>query len=249
MRTGSPMSRTYVAVCVRHPRRLEDQAHGLLDGHEVPGHLGMGHGHRRPGSQLLPDDRQEGAPTAQDVPEADRREDGRRPLLGRQDHLGEPLRAPSTEVGFAALSVETRTNRSVSWVIGGVHEVVRADDVRLHSLARVPFEAGQVLERRGVEDHVRTARPEHLVDPVGVTDVGDDEQSESSRASPATSSCSPVQVGLVVVDHDRRRGPEARDLSAQLAADGPAGPGDEHALARDRVRRHPAHDAPLARDR
>ena len=51
----------------------------------------------------------------------------------------------------------------------------------------------QVLERGGVEDDLRPVDGEHLVDPSGVTDVGQYEFGSSNIARPSIESCVPCR--------------------------------------------------------
>ena len=55
---------------------------------------------------------------------------------------------------------------------GGVHDVLRAQDVGLDGLERVVLAHWHVLQRRGVDDDVRSARRPHEAGPV--PDVADE---------------------------------------------------------------------------
>ena len=240
IRTGSPMSSTYVSApsAIRAASRTRPTASSMVMKNRVTSGCGDGHRPIRVAS-CSRDHVQQRPAAAEHVAEADRRTARCGDPAVR---AGAPARPaawwrPRTEVGLAALSVEISTNRSTSWAIGGLDQVLGAADVGLHALAGVPLEQRQVLERGGVEDDLRAgargrsgairsrSRMSATTTVVGV----------QQRLAPQLE-LQPVQVRLVVVEHDQLARAEAADLAAQLAADRAAGAGDQHPLAGDRRR-------------
>ena len=67
----------------------------------------------------------------------------------------------------------------------------------------MPLEQRQVLVRRGVEDDVGLDVREDLVDPLAVPDVGDDAVVAVQQSLAEELELEPVEVGLVVVEHDQ----------------------------------------------
>jgi hypothetical protein len=112
-----------------------------------------------------------------------------------------------------------------------------ADHVGLPALVRVRLEQRQVLERRRVEHHVGAVLLEQLEHAVAVADVGEQQIVAVEQRPAVDRQLHGVQAALVAVELEERRGLEAGELAAQLAADRAARTGDEHAPAGD-VARH-----------
>src|SRR5919107_882547 len=74
---------------------------------------------------------------------------------------------------------------------------------------------------------------EQLPDPALVADVGDDQLVGVEQGPAVELQLQPVQVGLVVVEQVQRLWSECGDLAAELAADRPTRPGDQHAPSGD----------------
>ena len=90
-----------------------------------------------------------------------------------------------------------------------------------------------MLQRRGVEDDVGALLGEDALDPGGVADVA--QQLAARHAGPGLGHLA-VDVEQVVfrgVDHGQVGAAAGGDLAAQLRTDAAAGPGDQHAAARD----------------
>ncbi len=90
-----------------------------------------------------------------------------------------------------------------------------------------------MLERSCVEDDARPVLGEDLEHPLLVADVGEDHAVVAEQALARHGDLGGVQCGLVAVEHQQLARAEARNLPAELGADGPAGTRDEHGLALD----------------
>ena len=117
------------------------QAHRLGDGHEVPDHVRMGHGHGAAPGDLLLEDADHGAVAAQDVAEADRHElrldilkhpAGAVLIRVLKTHMGEELRElrglALLDLGVEALDDHLTEPLGGAHHVGGVHGLVRGDE-------------------------------------------------------------------------------------------------------------------------
>ena len=153
-----------------------------------------------------------------------RRASGRRPCAC-DDHLGQPLGRAEDATGSAALSVEISTNRSAPCSAAACDQVLGAEHVGLHALARdaARAAAGACGRRRG-----RRPRGRHRANTcsirVCVPDVGDDDLVAVEQRPAVQLELQRVHVRLVVVEHVQGRRVVAPDLPAQLLADRAAGP-------------------------
>ena len=156
--TGSPMSRTKISPPSPIAPACSDELARLGDGHEVALHLRVGDRDRAAlGDLLLEDAGSRCRSTAEHVAEA-HRDELRLDCAARAPGRTSRRRAWSTpmiDVGFTALSVEIITNVSTPCSVGGVGDLLRAEDVVLDRLAGVPLHHRHVLVRGGVEDDVR----------------------------------------------------------------------------------------------
>ena len=183
-----------------------------------------------PRRELLAQHVQQRPAAAEHVAEADRTQPGVRPPVPLEDQLGDPFRG--AQDGCRVGRLVGRDQHEALHVVddGGLDQVVGAPDVGLHALAGVPLERGEVLEGRRVEHHLRPVLAKDLVDPLRVADVGDDHLVGVHRGRSPQLQLQAVQVRLIVVEHHQLLGSEPPDLATQLAADGPAGTRDQHAL-------------------
>ena len=136
---------------------------------------------------------------------------------------------PRTFSGSAALSVLMLTKRLTPTASTGLEHVLGADDVRLPRLVRMQLEQRLVLQRGGVEHHLRAVLLEDLEQPVPIADVGEGEHRRVEQCPTVDRQLRAVEPGLVPIEHDQRGWLEAMQLPAQLRSDRSAGPGDEHA--------------------
>ena len=126
--------------------------------------------------------------------------------------------------------------------IAGLDEVLGAEDVGLHALARVPLQQRQVLVGRRVEDDLGPVLAEDLVDPLAGRGCRRRRRRRCPAAPrPGRSRCSRCRFDSSWSSMISAAGPNRVHLAAQLAADRAAGPGDQHPLAGDR-RRGPGAD-------
>ena len=147
---------------------------------------------------------------------------------------------PSTLVGSAALSVLTLTNRSTSWRSAASSRLSVPHTFVFHPSAGCISSSGRCLRAAAWNTTSGRCIGEDLVDPGGVADVGDDQVGVVEHRPALDRELGRVQAVLVAVEHHQRRRLEAHDLAAQLAADRPAGAGDQHP---------PTGDVPGDRDR
>ena len=79
-----------------------------------------------------------------------------------------------TLLGFTALSVEIRMNRSARMPLGRFRDDPAAGDIVLDRLARVVLHQRHVLVRRGVKDNLGLELLEHVVHAPGIGHVAND---------------------------------------------------------------------------
>ena len=88
-----------------------------------------------------------------------------------------------------------------------------------------------MLERCGVEDHVRAVLCKHRGQGLDVADVADHRVATVEHGATHQGELDLVEARLVAVQHDERAGLEAVDLAAELRADRATRSGDEDTLA------------------
>ena len=93
-----------------------------------------------------------------------------------------------------------------------------------------------MLQRRGVEHQLRRDLLEQAADAALVAHIGEDRAARHVRVGFAQLQVDLVEDVLAVIEQEQRARPEGRDLPRQLAADGAAGAGDEHAAALHQAR-------------
>ena len=208
---------------------LDDQAHRLLHGHEVPADLGVGDGDGAACLDLRGEGGQHRATAAEHVAEPDAAVGAGSGLVGGGGQpLGDPLGVAEHVARVGGL-VGGDVDQAFHVVPQrGLQDLVGTDDVGLERLGRVHLEQRQVLERRGVEHHLRPVLVEHLVQALLVADVGDDQVAVVEHAAAVDGELHGVQPGLVAVEHDQPGRVEPGQLAAQFRADRAAGPGDQH---------------------
>ena len=108
-------------------------------------------------------------------------------------------------------------------------------NIVLRRLRRVVLHHGDMLVRRSVEHQRRCVCSEHLLDPVGVTHVGNRrDQGDVRMADPKlTVDCPQGTFGLF--DQHQLAGREPHQLPAQLGTDGSSRAGHQHRLAFDQA--------------
>ncbi len=183
---------------------------------------------------LVSEDREDGASASEHVAEADRHEGtpGGLRLSGRE-RLGLELGAAQHAGGVGCLvgahvDVVVDVDR-----LGRVEQVAAALDVGLAAFLRMVLEQREVLERRGVEDHVGTMLLEDLEDSIAITDVGDHEVARFEQCPTLDRQLQPMEGRLVSVEHDQLLGVERGQLAAELGSDRTTGTGHEDPLATD----------------
>ena len=213
---------------------LDDELHGLLDGHEVARHVGIGHGQRLAGVELGAERGEHRAPAPEHVAEPDAQEPTRlvAPVV-RGQRLGDPLRVAERAAGVRGLVGGDVDEARDPGGGRGLQDRDRAPDVGLEGLGGVRLQQRQVLQRGGMEHHVGLDPLHRLDDAVPVADVGEEEVGGVEQRPSLDRELHRVEVRLVAVDHHEALGVERRDLAAQLRADRAAGAGDHHAPALD----------------
>src|SRR6185312_13319758 len=215
---------------------LQDQLHRFRDRHEVAAHLGVGDRYG-PASTYLTEERRHDAPSAsQHVSEAYRDE------IAPVRHscvLHHTLRQ-----SFRCAHDTCRANRLVGRdedevldprVDRGVHDVGGAVDVVGDRLDDILFHERHVLVRGCVEDCVGTTVVEDGVHALSVADVRDHGHDRHTGVGRAELRLDVEDRVLAVAKYDQHRGLELRQLPAELAADRPAGAGDQNSAALAKV--------------
>ena len=236
MRTGSPMSSTSASPGAPIAPAWMTSWHGLLDGHEVAGDVGVGDGDRAAAGDLRR--RTPSAPTrgcrarCRSAPRRSASSAASRGVASPSAARRCAWSSRARSSGLAALSVEMLTKRSTPAASAASSTLRVPMTLVFTASAGYCSSSGQVLERRGVEDDLgpprredlRRARPRSRMSHSTTS-------SESSSARPSQRQLHGVQGGLVAVEHDQLGRAEPVDLAAQLGADRAAGAGDEHPLA------------------
>ncbi len=211
-----------------HRTRLQDQAHGLRDGHEVAGHLRVGDRDRPAGEDLAQEGGNDTAAAAEHVAEPHR--DERKVVLAadlEHDLFGSPLGRTHHRARIGGL-VSRDVHESLTAGLGrDLGQPPRAEHVGRDGLAGVAFEDGHVLVGGGVEHDVGAVPVEQLAQPLTIADVEQDRLGVGERTDHHL-----VQQALVPVEQQQPLWAEAGDLEGDLAADGTARSRDEHGGAR-----------------
>ena len=108
----------------------------------------------------------------------------------------------------------------------GLQHVEGAEHVGLPCLVGIGLQQRDVLQRRCVEDDLRSALEEQLLERLGIADIGQDGVPAVEQAAARDGDLRGLQVGLVAVEHHQLAGLEGQQLAAQLRADGAAGTRD-----------------------
>ncbi len=212
---------------------LDDQLARLGNRHEEAGDLGIGDRDVVAGLDLRAERVQHRPAAAEHVAESDGQERAVRVLreVGRQ-LLGQPLRVAERAYrvrGLVGGDVDERLHVAVA---GGLQHVERSDDVALPRLVREALEQRKVLERRGVEHHLRTVPGERLAYGVGIAKIGQREHRRIEQPVSVYGQLDCVQRGLVTVEKHQLGRAERMDLAGQLRTDRPTGAGHQHPFAR-----------------
>ena len=216
--------------------RLEHQADGFGDGHEVADDPGVRDGDGAAGLDLLLEQGDDGAVGAQDVAEADGHELRLAlPVHHLHHHLAQTL-AGTHDVGGVHGLVGGDQHEPLDAVgRGGLGHLVGAEDVVLDGLVGAVLHQGDMLVGRGVEDQLRSVGIQHIVHAGGVPDGADEGHQIQVGITPLELHLDVVGVVLVDVEDDELLGVGLGDLAAQLAADAAAAAGDHDHLAGDEI--------------
>ena len=137
----------------------QDQVDGFVQRHDEPGHGRFGQGHRLPGADLVDpqgDDAAAGAHHVAVAGAADLRAQGV-PALSDRDLLFQGL-ADAHRIDRVRRLVRRQADHAFHTLVDGrVQHVVRADDIGLHGLHREELAAGDLLQRRRMEDVIDPA--------------------------------------------------------------------------------------------
>ena len=134
----------------------EHQVHSLFQGHDEPGHVGLGDGDGVAGFDLVDPQRDDGAPGAHDVAvagAADFRLAGH-PGFGNGHLFLNGLGHAHGVDGVGGLVRGQADDALHPGLDGGGEDIVRADDVGPHGLHGEELAGGHLLQGRGVEDIV-----------------------------------------------------------------------------------------------
>ncbi len=144
--------------------------------------------------------------------------------LGLDGPLGERLGGAHHGRRVDRLVGGDEDERRHAELAGDPRHQARRQRVVAHRLDGVVLHHRHVLVGRGVEDHGRPVLAEHLAHPLLLLAVGEHGDRGAEVAILLELASDLEQVVLGVVDEDQPRGPDARDLPAQLRADRAAGP-------------------------
>ena len=134
----------------------EHQVHGLLQGHDEPGHVGLSDGDGVAGFDLVDPQGDDGAPGAHDVAVAGAADFGLagHPGFGNSHLLLNGLGHAHGVDGVGGLVGGQADDGLHPGLDGGGEDVVRADDVGPHGLHGEELAGGHLLQSGGVEDIV-----------------------------------------------------------------------------------------------
>ena len=132
------------------------QVHGLFQGHDEAGHIGLGDGDGVSGFDLVDPQRNDGAPGAHDVAVAGAADFGlaRHAGLGDGHFFLDGLGHAHGVDGIGGLVGGQADDGLHTELNGGGEDVVRADDVGPHGLHGEELTGGHLLQGGGVEDIV-----------------------------------------------------------------------------------------------
>ena len=144
----------------RHRSRLDYELSRLRNRHEVADHVGMGHGHRTRGLDLVAKQLDHGTGRIEHVPEPHHGEDGRRAALLREclkNLLGQSL-ACAHDIGRAHRLVARHKDETLDpELLGDFGHDQGAEGVVLKSREGVRLDDGNVLIGGSVIDHLDAA--------------------------------------------------------------------------------------------
>src|SRR5882724_3736033 len=225
-------------AALRHGTRLNHELRGLRDGHEIADYLGMRHGYRPAGFDLLTEQRNDRARRRQYIAESHHAKPrlAAAPMQTLQDDFGESL-GRTHDIGGIHGLVGRYQNEGVH--VGFMRRfggVPRRNHIVVDALDDVLFDDGDMFVGGRVIHGLYPVRLQDVAQSkfmVSVADQADqlDGQGMLSRES--------LQLTLDVVERqfrhfeqDQPLRAQADDLPAELGADGAAGPGDhDHTIA------------------
>ena len=192
-----------------------------------------------PRCELPPEARHDAAGRVDDVAEPDRRVRGAVLAAGaRDDQLSRCLGPPQDARGLDGLVRGEQYEALDAGAHRGGDDRRGAEHVRRHRLDRMLLEQRHVLVRGRVEDHVRPMPLEHVERARKAAHVGEHRHDLDSGIAQVGGEVDERRFRLLDEDEPRRAG--AGDSPAELRADRPRRPRDEHRRAvevRGRVRR------------
>ena len=210
-------------------RRGHDQIAGLANGHEIPHHVGMGHGHRASGIDLRLEFRNNRTIGGEHVTEThgDQTHRGPRGLRAQGQisverltiHFGKALGGAQHGDRFDRLV--GRDHHHGGRAGGGcrIGDIDRAEDVGLDALLPVLLKQRYVFQRRGVEDDVRLEVGHQAEHSGPITHVGNPPFDLRPRLLRCQGFEHGVQCRLGILDDQQPRGAEGDDAITYFGAD------------------------------
>ena len=227
--TGTPISSMKISPPLDRTEACKHQLDGLLDAHEEAGHPWVGDGDRTALGDLAGEGGDDAAPAAEHVAESHRAVGGALGCMGQDGLLGHPLGGPHHTGGVDGL-----VGRDLHEPAGAHHRLPASTTLSVPNTF-------VLAASRGCCSSTGTclwAAAWNTISGRKCSKVS----KTASRSKMSTSACSDgpgdgggrvVQVGLVVVEENQLRRPEAGHLPADFRADGAACTGDEHPLTLD----------------
>lgn len=211
---------------------LQYELHGFGDGHEIAGHLGMGHCHGAACGDLLFKQRHDAAAAAEDVAEAHGGVAGLAALVDfEQYEFGDAFGRTHDAGGIDGFVAGDEHEAFAVVAVGTFHDVLSAEDVILDGFFGLQLHEGHVLMGGGVEDDGGPVAGEDALQALLVAHVADDGDIVFARVFGEQLLVDLVDAVLAASEQNELLGSGEGYLAAELGADGAACAGDEDSAA------------------
>ena len=162
-------------AAVRHRAGLQHQLRSLRDRHEITAHIGMSNGNRFPFGDLLPEQLNDTAPTAQHITKTNCGKLCSAFVVQRaDDHLGNPFGYPHDAGRINCL---VRGNHNETFGFGGNCRPSHhhgAENIILNSLHRLAFHQRNMFVGCGMEDDFRPPFGKNTANSLFIADIRND---------------------------------------------------------------------------
>ena len=211
---------------------LKDQRHRLRNRHKVTDDVGVCHGHRTTGRDLLLEQRNDASVGAKNISKADRNKVALIMTVEYlNDHLTDTFRG-THDVGRIHRLVGRDHDESLGSVVSCRHRgIERSAYIVLNRLAGAYLHQRHVLVCGCMVDDIRPVFAENPVDPLHIPDRSDQNHKIQLRVCTLQLLLDVIGAVLIDINDDQLSRAMSRDLTAQLRSDGAASSGDTDHLS------------------